>query len=246
MAWTPAPGRSHRYSRGHLQIGLCSREHSPLISLTLPPCCGPALHPTFSQEEDGHGCSGHRSDGHGAPGSPRPPATQAATGGAQDRRATAGPARGARVPGGWPRALGAQQPAATSARPTAPGTSRPVRRGRVAAAAAEPAPDPDHSFPRAARDVPPVTLGLASLVPLERAGTAPWTAVPGDRLSDIIDNTFLSSCFIIPALCTCGGYGDNFFFFTLSCAPACPSVGALLPSILLQAVCPPYIYQHCL
>lgn len=74
-----------------------------------------------------------------------------------------------------------------------PGYLWPVPRGRVAVAASERAAVPDHSFPRAARDAPLVTLGRASLVPLERAGTAPWTAVPGDRLSDIMDNTFLSS-----------------------------------------------------
>lgn len=109
-------------------------------------------------------------------------------------RAAAGPAGGARIPGGGTRALGAAWRAATPPPhphphlPTASDTSglsgwvdslRPPQNGhriRITASRARP----------------------ASLVPLERAGTAPWTAVPGDQLSDTIDNTFLSTFYTCP------------------------------------------------
>lgn len=43
-----APGISHRYTRGPLQIRLCSREHT----WRFPPSCGPARHSAFSQENE--------------------------------------------------------------------------------------------------------------------------------------------------------------------------------------------------
>lgn len=39
----------------------------------------------------------------------------------------------------------------------------------------------------------------------------------------------------IPAFCTCGGYGDN-FFFNLSCVPAYHSIGHLAYNWSLKAV----------
>ena len=99
---------------------------------------------------------------------------------------TTGP-RGEQVGGGRP------GPAALSCHPLAPGPARkaqgrrrpprppPTARGTSGLSGGigprrsrrRPAPVQDHSFQRAARDAPRVTLGPASRVPSERAGTAP-------------------------------------------------------------------------
>ncbi|KAK2118808.1 hypothetical protein P7K49_000194 [Saguinus oedipus] len=117
----------------------------------------------------------------------------------------------------WPPPRPLSPPRDTSGRSGWVG-SLPPRRNR--------APDPDRSVQSAARETPPVTLGPSSPVPSERAGTALWTAVPGDGSSDIIDSTFLSRCFM-PALCTCGGQSDQRKKLSRASRPKRPSVGHL-------------------
>lgn len=98
----------------------------------------------------------------------------------------------------------------------------PVRRNPAAAVAAEPGPGPGSQLPargpRCASGYP----GAGVSRPIGARGDSAQTAVPGDRSSDVMGNTFLSSGFT-PVLCTCGGYGGSFcfgffFFFNLSCS----------------------------
>ena len=143
------------------------------LVLSLP---DPSLHPAAqlftptSSPEDGSPRTGVHSDGHRAPERPGPPGVQAAL--ATQR---AGGRRQA-----WPAALQCPAEGAAHSRRRPP---RPLPTARCTSGLSggvgslrprrSPAPVPDHSFQRSARDAPPVTLGLASLVPSERAGTAP-------------------------------------------------------------------------
>lgn len=110
----------------------------------------------------------------------------------------------------------------------------PVRWNRAAAVAAEAGPGPGSQLPargpRCASGYP----GAGVSRPIGARGDSAQTAVPGDRSSDVMGNTFLSSGFT-PVLCTCGGYGGSscfclFFFLILAAPPrrACPLIGHLL------------------
>lgn len=225
-------GREPPVSPRPLQIGLCSREDSSFLSRTLPATLRPSSSPHFFP--------GGRVPTHWRPlGWPpgtreaRGPRRAGCVGDAESRWAAAGLVRGAPVPGGR---HSAQSPVATSAPAHSPMYLWPVRWGRVAAAAAEPGTGPGSQLPalgpRRASGYP----GAGVSRPIGARGDSALTAVPGDRSSDIIDNTFLSSCFI-PALCTCGGQSDN-LKKNLSCAsrPTCPSTGQLLFICPLKAV----------
>lgn len=83
------------------------------------------------------------------------------------------------VPSGLSGGVGSLQPAAKPG--SGPGSQLPAR------------------GPRRASGYP----GAGVSRPIGARGDSALTAVPGDRWSDIIDNTFLSPCFT-PALCTCG------------------------------------------
>lgn len=91
-----------------------------------------------------------------------------------------------------------------------------------------PSPDLDHSCQRAARYALRVTLGLLSLVPSERAGTALWTAMAGHRSSDISDNTFLSPLLLYLTFARAEDVVTK-EIKNLSCdsRPLCPSIGHL-------------------
>lgn len=89
------------------------------------------------------------------------------------------PGRGARDAPRRARRTERKARAATSAPAHSPQYLWSVRWGRVTAAAAQPSTGPGSQLPARGPRRASVTLGLASLVPLERAGTAPWTAVPG-------------------------------------------------------------------
>ncbi|XP_023978948.1 collagen alpha-1(III) chain-like [Physeter macrocephalus] len=195
-----AAGREPPVSPRPLQIGLCSREDSSFLSRTLPSTLRPSSSPHFFP--------GGRVPTHWRPlgwtpgtGEARAPRRAGCVGEAESRWAAAGLARGAPVPGGG---HSAKSPAATPGPAHSPMYLWPVRWGRVAAAAAEPGTGPGSQLPalgpRRASGYP----GAGVSRPIGARGDSALTAVPGDRSSDIIDNTFLSSCFI-PALCTCGG-----------------------------------------
>lgn len=104
----------------------------------------------------------------------------------------------------------------------------PVQPGWVPADWWNPARNLDHSRQRAARHAPRVTLGLVSLVPSERAGTALWTAMAGHRSSDISDNTFLSPLLLYLILARAEDVVTK-EIKNLSCdsRPLCPSIGHL-------------------
>lgn len=225
VAWAPRLA-GVAGTHAHLQIRLCSRERSPPIPLTLPPRCGPARRPYF--------LPGGGRAGMPWPGSPRPPAIRAAQrlpGRAGGRQQAPPAARECPAEGPAPRAHRRQPAPPPGPRPRVPvaGPAGSSARGRRRAA-----PGPDRSLARAARHVPAGTL--ASVVPSERAGTAPWTAEPGGRPSDVIGNAFLSSRCRIPAVCTCGGCADTFFLFNPRCVPARPSVGRRVCICSLKAV----------
>lgn len=230
MARKPAPGRSHRYPRGHLQIRLCSREHSCLIFLTLPPSCGPALSPHFFP---GGGRVRmrrpplRRPRGSGevvAPGHP------GSIGSVPSGRAAAGPAGGARIPGGGTRALGAAWRAATP--PHTHILTSPQPRIPLAC--------PAGSIRCGRRRT---GTGSGSQLPARgRRLSSHWSA-RGQRPGRLCPAT---SCQIplttpsfqrfIPALCTCGGYGDNFFFLILALSPRATLFGHLVYNCSLRAV----------
>lgn len=87
-----------------------------------------------------------------------------------------------------------------------------------------PAPDLDHRCQRAARDAPRVTLGLVSLVPSERAGTALWTAMAGDGSSDISDNTFFSLLLLHVTFARAEDVTKEIKNLSCYSRPLCPSI----------------------
>lgn len=154
-----APAGGPSVSPPPLQTGLCSLEDVSFLSRTLPSTLRPKSSPTSSRE-DRSPCRGVHSDDHRAP--------RRATGRQQARPS------GAQLPpasGPASKAQGRRRPPRPP--PTARGTSGlsggvGPRRSRRS-----PAPVRDHSFQRAARDAPRVSLEPASRVPSDRAGPGP-------------------------------------------------------------------------
>lgn len=202
VAWRLAPDRSHRYRAGPSKPGFVPKRTRPFSPWRFPPPCGPALHPTSSQK-DRHPHSGVHPDAHRPQARPASPATQEAM--------AAQKAGGRRQ--AWPAALGrpAEGPACRVHRRSLPPRLLPTARytsglsGGVGSLqpATKPGSGPGSQLPahgpRRASGYP----GAGVSRPIGARGDSALTAVPGDRWSDIIDNTFLSPCFT-PALCTCG------------------------------------------